>query len=109
VALIVNSEHVGSTIIITLWTYDLDDNLTDADELPTISIKRGESALAPFVVEETEMTHAALGRYTYHWDTRGLKSGDHMFECHCVVDGIHRHLDQEFPLTSRGCTAVPPA
>lgn len=106
-SLIVNSEHVGSTIIITLWTYDMDDQLTDADSPPTLYIKRGESALAPLVVEETEMVHAALGRYTYNWDTRGLASGDYRLECHCIVDGIHRHLDKEFPLTSRGCTSLP--
>jgi len=103
----VSSEHVGSTIVIDLETYDAADQLTDADELPTVYVKRGESALTQMVVEETQMTRVSLGKYQYPWDTRGLRSGAYMIETHSVVDGLHRHLEKSFSLLSRGCTSQP--
>ncbi len=103
----VSSEHVGSTIVIELLTYDADDMLTDADETPTVYVRKGESALSPPLFEEALMTRTSLGTYQYPWDTRGLRAGAYMIEAHSIVDGLHRHVEKSFTLLSRGCTSQP--
>jgi len=104
----VTSCHRGTTVIITLKTYDRDDMLTDDDHYndptpttPTLWIQRGENRFVQQVVSEmTLMTRTNLGTYEFLWETTGLRPGIYNIEIDCEVDSIKTHLEKPFTLTN---------
>ena len=101
---IVTSQHIGSTIILTLETYDEEDVKTDVDDLPTpqypaITIKKGKTIFVVINAQAIMITHPATGEYKYYWDTTGYPLGPYNIEIEYSVYGVFRLIKKQFVLT----------
>lgn len=94
-SLTVTSAHEGRTAIIVLETYDEDDNRTDADDTPVITISRSDSELVDPIVLTT-MLKFDLGGYKYYWDTTGVIPGQYIITATYNMDSHPQALKTVF-------------